>query len=105
MAPPIPPMSREAMTTEGNGEAKPLGWEDCPLVGRDPKRLGGAWTVGNTRLPIHAIFDNLGAGATIKELTEWFEGLTEEQVRGILTHAARMLEQDRLGPEGRSQGS
>ena len=88
------------MATEETSRAGALGWQDCPLVGRDPERLSGAWTVEDTRLPLHAIFDNLGAGASVADLTEWFEGLTEEQVRGILTHYARMLESEILEPAG-----
>ena len=58
--------------------------------------MHGAWTIKGSRLPLHAIFDNLGAGGSIHDLTEWFEGPTKEQVRALLTHAARMLEDDRL---------
>ena len=80
---------------------KLFGWDDCPLVERDPHRMHGAWTIKGSRLPLHAIFDNLGAGGTIQDLTEWFAGLTEEQVKTLLTHAAKMLEDDRLqGPQG-----
>lgn len=83
------------MTPHSKGK-KLLGWDDCPLVERDPHRMHGAWTIKGSRLPLHAIFDNLGAGGSIQDLTKWFEGLTEEQVKALLTHVARMLEDDRL---------
>ena len=72
-----------------------LDWGDCPGVERDPERLAGAWTFGNTRLPLHAVFENLASGATIPEITSQFS-VTEEQIRTVLGHTARMLEQDRL---------
>ena len=88
------------MTPQEDRRERLLGWDDCPLVERDPYRMHGAWTIKGSRLPLHAIFDNLGAGGSIQDLTEWFEGLTEEQVKAVLTHAARMLEGDRLqGPQ------
>ena len=51
---------------------EPLTWGDCHGVERDPERLAGAWTFGNTRLPLHTVFDNLASGATIEEITEQF---------------------------------
>ena len=47
-------------------------------------------------MPIHIIFGNLATGATITEVTEWYQGVTEDQVKTLLDHAAKMLEQDRL---------
>ena len=75
---------------------KTLTWADCPGVQRHPGRLAGAWTIEHTRMPIHIIFGNLATGATITEVTEWYEGVTEDQVKTLLDHAAKMLEQDRL---------
>ena len=68
------------MSTEEKIAGKKLGWGDCPGVARDPERLAGAWTFGNTRLLLHAIFENLAGGATIQEVTEQFS-VTEEQTR------------------------
>lgn len=73
-----------------------LTWADCPGVERDPGRLAGAWTIEDTRMPIHIIFGNLATGATIKEVTEWYEGITEDQIKNVLAHAAKMLEEDRI---------
>ena len=84
------------MKTQDGQRGQLVGWDDCPLVERDPQRMHGAWTIKGSRLPLHAIFDNLGAGGSIQDLTDWFEGLTEEQVKAVLSHAARMLEGDRL---------
>lgn len=83
------------MSTEKISTVKRLGWGDCPGVERDPERLAGAWTFGNTRLPLHTIFQNLAGGATIQEVTQQFS-VTEEQIKNVLAHTARMLEEDRL---------
>ena len=85
---------------EGSGK-KPLGWEDCPGVQRSPRRVHGAWTFGDTRLPLYIIFENLAAGATIEEVSQWFEGVTEEQIKSVLSHLAHMLEEDRITEESR----
>ena len=77
----------------------PLGWEDCPGVERNPRRVHGAWTLENTRLPLYIIFQNLAAGATIREVSQWFEGVSEEQVKAVLAHVAHMLEEDRITGE------
>lgn len=88
------------MSTEKINGAKNLSWGDCAGVERDPERLAGAWTFGNTRLPLYAVFENLASGATIQEVTQQFS-VTEEQVKAVLGHAARMLEEDRLaGDDG-----
>ena len=80
------PCQRRRRATRGN----------LPGVERDPERLAGAWTFGNSRLPLHAVFENLAAGVTIEEITEQFS-VTEQQIRTVLAHVARMLAEDRLG--------
>ena len=62
------------MNTQEKTGDNPLGWGDCPGVERNPRRVHGAWTLEDTRLPLHVIFENLAAGATIQEVTQWFEG-------------------------------
>ena len=87
------------MNTQERTAASPLGWEDCPGVERNPRRVHGAWTLEDTRLPLYIIFENLAAGATIREVTQWFEGVSEEQVKTVLAHVAHMLEGDRATGE------
>ena len=84
------------MSTEKESKQGQLRWGDCPGVERDPERLAGAWTFGNTRLPLHAVFENLAAGVTIEEIIEQFS-VTEQQIRTVLAYLARMLAEDRLG--------
>ena len=81
------------MTTQKKIGRRPLGWEDCPGVQRDPLRVHGAWTFGETRMPLYVIFRNLAGGASIQEVTQQFS-VTEEQIKAALDHVARMLEED-----------
>lgn len=41
------------------------------------------------RVPVTALFENLEGGASIHEFVEWFPGVTLEQARMVLDHAAR----------------
>jgi len=67
-----------------------LDWSQCSAVESVPGRLSGAWVFRNTRLPVSVIFENLEAGATVDEISEWFE-ISKEQVIGVLQFAARSL--------------
>ena len=86
------------MPTEEKIAGRRLDWDDCPGVERDPGRLAGAWTFGNTRLPIWTVFENLAGGSTIQEITDNFH-VSGEQVRTVLAHASKMLQEDRLTGE------
>jgi len=66
-----------------------IDWSTCPAVERDPKRLSGAWVFRGARVPVSALFENLEDGASVSEFTQWFPGVTAEQVRAVLDHAAR----------------
>jgi uncharacterized protein (DUF433 family) len=43
-------------------------------------------------VPVAALFENLEDGAQVGEFVEWFPGVTLEQARAVLEHAARSLE-------------
>jgi uncharacterized protein (DUF433 family) len=58
-------------------------------VERDPARVGGAWVFRGTRVPVAALFENLEDAASVREFVEWFPGVTLEQTRLVLEHAAR----------------
>jgi uncharacterized protein (DUF433 family) len=68
-----------------------LDWSQCPLVESIPGKVSGAWVFRGTRMPVAAVFENLEAGASIDDITEWFD-LTREQVTAVLDFAARSLE-------------
>jgi uncharacterized protein (DUF433 family) len=40
-------------------------------------------------MPVAALFENLEDGALVSRFVEWFPGVTLEQVRTALEHAAR----------------
>lgn len=39
-------------------------------------------------MPVSAILENLGAGAGIDDIVEWFDGLDREQVKAAIEFAA-----------------
>ena len=66
-------------------------WDMCSAVERRPGKLSGVWTFTGTRVPVAALFENLGSGATVEEFLEWFPGVEEWQVRTVLEHEAKAL--------------
>ena len=73
----------------GGTISRMIDWSGCPAVERDPGRVSGAWVFRGTRVPIAALFENLEDGALVSEFIEWFPGVTMEQARAVLEHAAR----------------
>ena len=67
-----------------------LDWSQCPTVESVPGRLNGAWVFRDTRMPVSAVFQNLEAGATVDEITEWFD-ISKELVIEILEFATRSV--------------
>ena len=68
-----------------------LDWSSCSAVERDPQRVSGAWVFRGTRVPVSALFENLEDGVQVAQFVEWFPGVTIEQVRAVLDHAAKSL--------------
>src|SRR5205823_9174649 len=66
-----------------------IDWSTCPAVERDPQRVSGAWVFRGTRVPVAALFENLEDGAQVSQFVQWFPGVSVEQVRAVLEHAAR----------------
>lgn len=69
-----------------------IDWSTCISVERDPQRVCGAWVFCGTRVPVSALFENFEDGAKITEFIEWFPGVSCEQARDVLEHAARSLD-------------
>jgi uncharacterized protein (DUF433 family) len=69
-----------------------IDWSSCPDVERDADRVSGAWVFRGTRVPVTALFENVEDGATVQNFLDWFPGVTPQQVRTVLEHAARSLE-------------
>ena len=61
----------------------------CDAIEQDANKVSGAWLFRGTRIPIAALFENLEDGADVDDFTEWLPGVTPEQVRSVLKHAAR----------------
>ena len=68
-----------------------IDWSQCPAVESIPGKLSGAWVLKGTRMPVKAIFENLEAGLSVKEITEVFD-VTEQEVRAVLHFATQSLE-------------
>jgi uncharacterized protein (DUF433 family) len=66
-----------------------IDWSTCLAVERDPELVSGAWVFRGTRVPIAALFENLEDGAQVDQFVEWFPGVSLEQARTVLEHAAR----------------
>lgn len=66
-------------------------WNNCDAVKQGSQRMSGAWLFAGTRVPVTALFENLGAGATINEFVAWFPGVTEAQVLNVLRHVRNSL--------------
>jgi uncharacterized protein (DUF433 family) len=66
-----------------------IDWSTCPAVERDPDRVSGAWVFLGTRVPVFALFENLEDGVPVDQFVNWFPGVTLEQARAVLEHAAR----------------
>ncbi len=75
-----------------------LDWSQCPAVESVLGRLSGAWVFRNTRMPVSAVFENLEAGATIDEITEWFH-IDKKRIVEVLEFAARSLDSQQVPVE------
>ena len=61
------------------------------LLWSDPERLGGRVCFRGTRVPVDALFENLEDGVGVDEFLDAFEGVTREQVVGVLEAARHAL--------------
>ena len=68
-----------------------IDWSTCSAVERNADRVSGTWLFRGTRVPAEALFQNLEDGAQVSDFVRWFPGVTAEQVRVVLEHAARSL--------------
>lgn len=68
-----------------------LDWSNCPEVERVDDKVSGAWVFKGTRVPVKALFENLGAGATVDQFLAWFPGVSLDQVVAVLGYAEQSL--------------
>lgn len=71
--------------------ARMIVWHQCSAVERVPGKVSGAWVFAGTRVPVRALFENLGGGARLEDFLEWFPGVTRDQVLAVLRHAEATL--------------
>ena len=71
-------------------------WRSCAAVERHSGKVSGAWVFRGTRVPVHALFENLMAGASVGDFLEWFPGVERWQVDSVLEHESRALADSRL---------
>jgi uncharacterized protein (DUF433 family) len=67
-----------------------IDWSPCPVVGRDPDRVHGAWTFGNTRLPLYTLFANLDS--TLDEFMEAYGCEDRRALEAVLAFARHNLQ-------------
>jgi uncharacterized protein (DUF433 family) len=67
-----------------------IDWSQCPAVESVPGKVSGAWVFRGTRMPVQTVFENLGAGLSLKEITEVFD-VTPEEVKAVLHFASQTL--------------
>jgi len=58
----------------------------------DPKVMVGKPVIKGTRLTVEYILNLLAHGATVAEILEEYEGLTQEDIQACLLFATRSLE-------------
>lgn len=66
-------------------------WNKCPEVERQPEKVSGAWVFKGTRIPVHALFENLEGGASVDDFLEWFPGVTRHQIDVVLEYVSADL--------------
>lgn len=66
-------------------------WSSCVEVEQMIEKVSGTWVFTSMWNPLAARCENLACGATIQEFVEWFHGVSERQVRGVLDYQAMRL--------------
>ena len=58
-----------------------------PIITQSPARAWGAPVFAGTRVPVHALFEYLGAGDTLDQFLEQFPTVTRAQALAVLERA------------------
>lgn len=69
-----------------------MDWSQCPVVDRDPQRVGGAWCFIGTRLPVVSLFDYLDRGSSLDDFFQAFPDIDRHHVHEVLAFAKRSLD-------------
>ena len=65
-----------------------IDWTLCPLVERNPLKLGGSAVVRDSRLPVDVIVENYLSGSPVEEIEENF-GVPKATILAVLRYAAQ----------------
>ena len=66
-------------------------WHTCRAVEHLPGKVSGTWVFRGTRVPVHALFENLRDGASVEDFLRWFPGVRRDQVEAVLDHELESL--------------
>jgi uncharacterized protein (DUF433 family) len=64
-------------------------WSDCPIVERDPEKMGGVPTLRAWRLSADSILENHDYGSSAEEIAEMF-GVPQADVEALLDYAEKV---------------
>jgi len=64
----------------------------------DPKILAGKPVIRGTRIPVYLVLNLLAKGKTIKDITEDYPELDEEDVRAAIGYAASHMKYEEIQP-------
>lgn len=67
----------------------------CPELERVPGKVSGKWLFRHTRLPLSAVLVNLSSGASLDEVSDWFE-IPRERIVAVLAFLAQEADQPML---------
>lgn len=59
-------------------------WGTCSALEAVPGKVSGAWLFKGTRVPVEALFANIG-DMSVQEFCDQFPGVTQEQVELVLS--------------------
>ena len=63
-------------------------------IDSNPRKMGGAVCIANTRMPVEDLFIHLMQGGTIHSFREQYPGLELDQLKGVLKFAAHDMTKD-----------
>ena len=66
-----------------------IDWSGCPIIERDPEKMGGEPTIRAWRITPDSIVDNYESGLSVDEIVEQFPSLPEQDIRTVLNYAVQ----------------
>lgn len=73
----------------------------CPELEQVPGKVSGKWLFRHTRLPLSAVLVNLSSGASLDEVSDWFE-IPRERIVAVQAFLAQETDQPMLLEELRA---